>query len=329
MASVKKGILGLMAFIMVMLVCTMNVSAKAFEDIISDVMDADGYTINATDEALTYGGEEWIGPNGRITIDSGSATVLLDDGRFTITLNGEATINTGKQFIMQLEFNPGTGVTTYPVTLNIPEESTLNVLGNLAIPSGSEGLLNNAGTLNVSGKLEVRNDGTLTSTGAFNLTGNLAVYGDGLGTSVVNVFEDANVYSQVDLASNITIAEQNTTEGFTWNVVDNSKEYTSFTDSVGTVTFAYGYTLDLIEDTPTVPEEPVEEPEDPTEPEDPVEEPDEPTTPTDPVEEPTQPSEPVIENPSTLDNISVFMILGAISVIGLTVATVVLKKKHN
>ena len=329
MASVKKGILGLMAFIMVMLVCTMNVSAKAFEDIISDLMAADGYTINATDEALTYGGEDWIGPNGRITIDSGSATVLLDDGRFTITLNGEATINTGKQFIMQLEFNPGTGVTTYPVTLNIPEESTLNVLGNLAIPSGSEGLLNNAGTLNVSGKLEVRNDGTLTSTGAFNLTGNLAVYGDGLGTSVVNVFEDANVYSQVDLASNITIAEQNTTEGFTWNVVDNSKEYTSFTDSVGTVTFAYGYTLDLIEDTPTVPEDPVEEPDEPTTPTDPVEEPDEPTTPTDPVEEPTQPSEPVIENPSTLDNISVFMILGAISVIGLTVATVVLKKKHN
>ena len=49
----------------------------------------------------------------------------------------------------------------------------------------------------------------------------------------------------------------------------------------------------------------------------------------DPVEEPTEPSEPVIEKPSTLDNISVFMILGAISVIGLTVATVVLKKKHN
>ena len=159
MASVKKGILGLMAFIMVMLVCTMNVSAKAFEDIISDLMDVDGYTINATDEALTYGGEEWIGPNGRITIDSGSATLLLDIAtqRFTITLNGEATINTGKQFIMQLEFNPGTGVTTYPVTLNVPEGSTLNVLGNLAIPSGSEGLLNNAGTLNVSGnqKLEM------------------------------------------------------------------------------------------------------------------------------------------------------------------------------
>ena len=246
--------------------------------------------------------------------------MLLDvnNGRFTITLNGEATINTGKQFIMQLEFNPGTGVTTYPVTLNVPEGSTLNVLGNLAIPSGSEGLLNNAGTLNVSGNLEVRNDGTLTSTGAFNLTGNLAVYGDGLGTSVVNVFEDANVYSQVDLASNITIAEQNTTEGFTWNLVDNSKEYTSFTDSVGTVTFAYGYTLDLIEDTPTVPEEPVEEP----------------ITPTDPVEEPTEPTEPEtpvedVENPSTLDNIQLFMGLGALSVIGISATAIVLKKRHN
>ena len=57
--------------------------------------------------------------------------------------------------------------------------------------------------------------------------------------------------------------------------------------------------------------------------EEPVEEP------TDPVEEPTEPSEPDIENPSTNDNIGAFMILGAISVIGLTVATIVLKKKHN
>ena len=56
-----------------------------------------------------------------------------------------------------------------------------------------------------------------------------------------------------------------------------------------------------------------------------VEEPEEPTTP----EEPTEPSEPDIENPSTSDNVGLFMILGAISVIGLTVATIVLKKRHN
>ncbi len=57
-----------------------------------------------------------------------------------------------------------------------------------------------------------------------------------------------------------------------------------------------------------------------------VEEPEEPT---DPVEEPTEPSEPDIENPSTSDNVETFMILGALSVIGLTVATIVLKKRHN
>lgn len=60
-----------------------------------------------------------------------------------------------------------------------------------------------------------------------------------------------------------------------------------------------------------------------------VEEPEDPTEPTDPVEEPTEPSEPDIENPSTSDNVGAFMILGAISVIGLTVATIVLKKRHN
>lgn len=50
---------------------------------------------------------------------------------------------------------------------------------------------------------------------------------------------------------------------------------------------------------------------------------------TEPVDEPTTPSEPEIENPSTSDNVETFMILGALSVIGLTVATIVLKKRHN
>ena len=36
-----------------------------------------------------------------------------------------------------------------------------------------------------------------------------------------------------------------------------------------------------------------------------------------------------IENPSTSDNVGVFMALGAISVMGLAGATVVLKKRHN
>ena len=43
--------------------------------------------------------------------------------------------------------------------------------------------------------------------------------------------------------------------------------------------------------------------------------------------------EPVIdepvENPSTNDSVGVFMALGAISVVGLATATVVLKKRHN
>lgn len=43
------------------------------------------------------------------------------------------------------------------------------------------------------------------------------------------------------------------------------------------------------------------------------------------VEEPDAP----IDNPSTSDNVETFMILGALSVIGLTVATIVLKKRHN
>ena len=50
-----------------------------------------------------------------------------------------------------------------------------------------------------------------------------------------------------------------------------------------------------------------------------------------PVEDPTVDDNPsdVVENPSTSDNVALYMILGAISAMGLTVATIVLKKKHN
>lgn len=311
MGNLKKGIFGLVAFIMVMFVASVNVSAKEFSEILTEITSADGYTINAGDEEIMFGGEEWIGPNGRITINSGSVTLLLDnDGRFNITINGEATINTGKQFIMQLEFNPGSGTVTYPVTLTVTDTSTLNVLGNLAIPSGTQGVLVNAGTINVSGNLEIRANGKLESTGALNLNGNLVVYGDttdSIGTSKINVLENGNVYSQVDLKDNLVITAAEV-EGFTWNVVDNTKEYTSFTDAVGTVTFAYGYKLENVKDPVEVPEEPTTEPTEPVEPSEPTED---------------------VENPSTLDNVQLFMGLGIISIVGLATTTVVLKKRHN
>lgn len=36
-----------------------------------------------------------------------------------------------------------------------------------------------------------------------------------------------------------------------------------------------------------------------------------------------------VENPSTLDNIQLFMGLGALSVIGISATAIVLKKRHN
>ncbi len=307
MGNLKKGIFGLVAFIMVMFVASVNVSAKEFSEILTEITSADGYTINANDEEITFGGEEWIGANGRITINSGSAVLKLETDRINITFNGEATINTGKHFIMQIDMGSGQ---VYPVTLTITDTSVLNVEGNLAIPSGTEGVLVNAGTINVLGNLEIRKDGKLDSTGTVNVSGNLAVYGDTedvIGTSKINLLENGNIYSNVDLKDNLVIVA-NKVDGFTWNIVDNTKEYTSFTDTVGTVEFTYGYKLENVEDPVIVPEEPTTEPTEPTEPETPVED---------------------VENPSTLDNVELFMGLGALSVIGLCATAVVLKKRHN
>ena len=306
MGNLKKGLIIMMTLVVTLLVSVTNVSATEFSSIMGDVMSDVGYTINAGEE-ITFNGEVWIGTDGRISINSGSATLKLDGTTGVISIDvldgSEVVINDGKQFIMQLTFNPGTGEATYPVALNIHEGATLTIDGNMAIPSGSQGILTNNGTININGILEVRRDGIYDGLGTTNLYGTLAIYGDSsttnIGDAKINIYEGANIYSEDDINSNIVVAESDTEE-FTWAIVENSKSYTSITDSITDTEFAYGYTL----------AKNAVEIEDPA---------------TD-VDEPTDVEEPTIENPSTIDNVMLFVGLGIVAVIGIVVTSVVLKK---
>lgn len=309
MNSLGKHIVILATIVVMLLVGVTNVSAVAFESIMSDIMTDNGYTINAGDE-LTFGSEVWIGESGRMNIISGSANLKLDAQTGIISISvadgSEVIINEGKQFIMQLEFDPGTGTTIYPVELTIGEDATFNIDGNLAIPSGSEGVLINNGTLNINGRMEVRRDGIYDSlNGVTNLKGILAIYGDATTTNIgeakINLYAEANIYSEDDISSNIVIAETEN-ENYTWTVTENTKTYTSFSTNITDTEFAYGYTL-LGEEInqPTT---------------------DEPSTDT------TNPTE-TIENPSTNDNVMMYIILGIIATLGVAGTIIYFKKSKN
>ena len=301
--DLKKGIIIMMTLVVTLFVGVTNVSAEEFSSIMGDVMSDTGYTINAGEE-ITFNGEVWIGTDGRISIDSGSATLKLDGTTGVISIavldGSEVVINEGKQFIMQLTFNPGTGEATYPVALEIAPGATLTIDGNMAIPSGSQGILTNNGTININGILEVRRDGIYNGLGTTNLYGTLAIYGDATTTNIgeakINIYEGANIYSEDDISSNIVIAESDT-EGFTWVVVENSKSYISITDTITDTEFAYGYTL--AKNAVTV--------------EDPA----------------TDVETPDIENPSTGDNVVAYVILGVVALVGIGGAVIYLKKSNN
>ena len=184
-------------------------------------------------------------------------------------------------------------VRRYSIKLTVNETSTLNVDGTLAIPSGTEGILVNNGTINVNGALEIRNNGSYQSTGTTNVYGNLAVYGStgtNLGDSIVTLYDGGNIYSEgVDIMANILIGE----DADSFEVVDNTKSYVSITDSL-TSDFDYGYTLEAKE----VEEIPVVDPDDEN------------------VDEVTPPTVETVENPETSDGVLILLSLTAVGFLG-------------
>ena len=304
-----------------------NVNALEFNDIIADLMAPEGYDIGSTSEEIVFEGETWIGENGRITIKEGNVNVKLDAANEVVNIvvdkDSEVVINEGKQFIMQLPYNGE----TYQIQLTISEGATLNVDGALAVPTGSKGILTNDGTINVNGRLEVRSDGIYTGKGITNIYGNLAIYCTDLanvGVTSLNLYDKGNIYSQVDVSDLVKIGAT-APEGYITTVLeDTNKEYTSITDTVGTVEFGYHFSLNTVEvsdeeeDDPTIGDSTGDE-ETPTTPEE------KPTTP--PEEEtPTTPGEEVPEVPQTYDDAVVSIVMGA-GALAIVVAAVVLAKK--
>lgn len=233
---------------------------------------------------------------GTLIIEGG--TFAVEDSFYVIRNEGTAIINGGT-------FTSTSSDTSLIGNIRYVDETVTPVL---TIEDGTFTAVSNTVKNNPNSEVTI-NGGTFTSENAFALDNNgVAVVNGGELTSTNNSAIRTTINSESETSLKVAEAAVLTSN-------EDKADYTIYDATLNEdVTDNYNATVD--EEGNVVFEEITTEPE-------------EPTTPTDPVEEPTEPSEPVIENPSTLDNISVFMILGAISVIGLTVATVVLKKKHN
>ncbi len=289
-----KKFIFILSFTFMMFLGINNVKATDidFADVKDDLLRGNPVEVTASD-TLTFQGETWIGNDGRITLTSGKATLQYTNSYVNITLDGDASINKGKQFILQLDLGSSN---ILPVKLIINSDMTLNIDGSLAIPSGSKGILVNNGTVNINGNLEVRSNGTYESTGQTNLYGNLAFYrtDNNIGNIKITMYENGNVYSQSEIKDNLVIGEKNT-DNYIWEITNNDKKYTSITANLDS-NFTYGYTLAK-------------------------------QTINDPMIDDKNDNSNNIENPQTSDNILIYVALAIIAVLGI-IATVVFVKKE-
>ncbi len=291
-----KKFIFILSFTFMMFLGINNVKATDidFADVKDDLLRGNPVEVTASD-TLTFQGETWIGNDGRITLTSGKATLQYTNSYVNITLDGDASINKGKQFILQLDLGSSN---ILPVKLIINSDMTLNIDGSLAIPSGSKGVLVNNGTVNINGNLEVRSNGTYESTGQTNLYGNLAFYrtDNNIGNIKIMMYENGNVYSQSEIKDNLVIGEKNT-DNYIWEITNNDKKYTSITANLDS-NFIYGYTLAK-------------------------------QTVNDPMIDDKNDNSNNIENPQTSDNILIYVALAIIAVLGIITTLVFVKKEFK
>ena len=308
MKNLKKGLVTLsLAFIMTMALGVVDVHAQDYDfaTIKDDFLAGTEYTLTA-DDNLIFNGETLIGRDGRATIgEGGSATLKHESNVVNATFNGNATINGGSTFFQYVDL----GLTKIPINLTISENSVLDILGTLVVPTSNGGstLINN-GEIRIhgGGALELRGSAKYQGTGDLVVFSNLAIYGssgNNIGDAVISLAESGSVYSEADVSANI-IPYKTANDSNTYEVIANeNKNYTSVSPNmISEFPYAYAVKAQDIEEIPVTPGEDI-------------------TNPTDPVEEVSNEV-----NPETSDGILLFL---GLTVVGFAGTALAYRRLHN
>ena len=324
MRNLKKGLFTLsFAFIMVMALGVVNVNAREYD--LSNPTDLQEFTSGnditlTSEDSLSYNGEVWFGAAGRITPTTGTITVKYDSTRTDLDPNGVVDItfsdgivllNSGKQFIAQIDMSALMPDMKVPVNLTITDDCSFHIYGRLAIPSGENSTIINNGTILVleGGTLEIRDRAdNYQGYGVLNIFGELAIYGtsgSNIGSQKINLEYGGSVYSEANVFDNIVKAPFDTSY-FTYSLVEKTdKYYESVTPApaVGGKTFPYAWTVEMTQ----VTDIPV----------------------TDPTDNPTTEEETTtenVENPETSDGLLLFL---GLTVVGFAGVALTYKRLHN
>lgn len=324
MRNLKKCLFTLsFAFIMVMALGVVNVNAREYD--LSNPTDLQEFTSGnditlTSEDSLSYNGEVWFGAAGRITPTTGTITVKYDSTRTDLDPNGVVDItfsdgivllNSGKQFIAQIDMSALMPDMKVPVNLTITDDCGFHIYGRLAIPSGENSTIINNGTILVleGGTLEIRDRAdNYQGYGVLNIFGELAIYGtsgSNIGSQKINLEYGGSVYSEANVFDNIVKAPFDTSY-FTYSLVEKTdKYYESVTPApaVGGKTFPYAWTVEMTQ----VTDIPV----------------------TDPTDNPTTEEETTtenVENPETSDGLLLFL---GLTVVGFAGVALTYKRLHN
>ena len=295
------------AFVMVISLSVVNVDAAdyKFDEIQDDFLGGTEYTLTA-DDNLIFGDETLIGRDGRATIaEGGSATLKYEDGVVNATFNGNATINGGSTFFQYVDL----GITTIPINLTISENSVLDILGTLVVPTSNGGstLINNGEIrINGGGALELRGSAKYQGTGDLIVYDTLAIYGssgNNIGDAVISLAESGSVYSEADVSANI-IPYSTANDSTTYEVIANeNKNYTSVSPKmISEFPYAYAVKAQDVEEIPVIPGEDI-------------------TDTNTPVEEVS-----TEENPETSDGIVLFL---GLTIVGFAGVALTYRRLHN
>lgn len=232
--------------IFVLCICVIPFVEVKAEDYTADILaslasEGDSVELEAGD-TVTIGGTQYIGEGTEAYFNITQGTVkLTNKGNYLEMVVTKDSIMESNHSKNLMYFSYNTQVT--PIYLTVDEGAIFNLNGGMALTSGNPVTFTNNGTVNIYGYLEVRSGSTYTGSGTTNLYETLAIYStEATFNTYVNVFEDANVYSNNDVFSYLVIGEQDT-DTYTYAIGENTKSYTSVSGDAVSSDFAYGYTL--------------------------------------------------------------------------------------
>ena len=273
-----------------------------------------GFTKNGIQRYFCNECKKYFTPTtGTITVKYDSTRTDLDpNGVVDITFSdGIVLLNSGKQFIAQIDMSALMPDMKVPVNLTITDDCGFHIYGRLAIPSGENSTIINNGTILVleGGTLEIRDRAdNYQGYGVLNIFGELAIYGtsgSNIGSQKINLEYGGSVYSEANVFDNIVKAPFDTSY-FTYSLVEKTdKYYESVTPApaVGGKTFPYAWTVEMTQ----VTDIPV----------------------TDPTDNPTIEEEATtenVENPETSDELLLFL---GLTVVGFAGVALTYRRLHN